>query len=298
MVYLLGAFCIFLLLADGILLARLSGMRKAADEIRTAFAERLTEDTNVGIDISISDPKMRRLAADLDRQLKLLRRERIRCAEGDRELKVAVTNISHDLRTPLTAICGYLDLLEQEALPEPAGEYVKIIGNRLDAMKQLTEELFRYSVIVSEEQYESREDVSLNEVLEESTAAFYGALKEKGIAPEIRIPEEAVVRCLSRAALSRIFGNILGNAVKYSGGDLEINLSGQGVITFANRAEGMDEILVGRLFDRFYTVEAGRESTGLGLSIAKVLTERMGGTICASCRNGRLLIEVAFPTAD
>ena len=94
---------------------------------------------------------MRRLAAALNRELRLLREQRRRYVAGDRELKEAVANVSHDLRTPLTAICGYLDLLEQEELSPAVGRYVSVIRERAEAMRGLTEELFRYSLLVSAE---------------------------------------------------------------------------------------------------------------------------------------------------
>ncbi|SHH86559.1 hypothetical protein SAMN02745823_01259 [Sporobacter termitidis DSM 10068] len=294
MLYLLCGLCAVLLAVICILLVRLAGCRQAADEIRAEFAARLATDTNVGIDITSSDRKMRRLAADIDRQLKRLRKEHIRYAQGDRELKDAITNISHDLRTPLTAICGYMELLEQESMPDTVRRYLGIISNRVDALKLLTEELFRYSVVVSVDPYDSRETVVLNRALEECIAGCHGALMEKGITPEISIPEARVARQLNKLALARILGNVIGNAVKYSGGDLRIWLSEQGVITFCNRAAQLDEVTVGRLFDRFYTVETGQNGTGLGLSIAKTLTEQMGGSITASITEGMFTIEIHF----
>lgn len=148
---------------------------------------------------------------------------------GDRELKDAITNTSHDLRTPLTAICGYMELLARENTSESVRRYLNIIANRIDALKTLTEELFRYSVIVSVNPYDSRETVVLNHALEECVAGYYGALKEKGITPEISIPEARIERQLNKVALSRILENVIGNAVKYSDGDLMIVLSEQGV---------------------------------------------------------------------
>ena len=138
------------------------------------------------------------------------------------------------------------------------------------------------------------EDVIVNSVLEESVSAYYAALKSRGIIPVITLPEYKVQRSLDRGALSRIFGNIIGNAIKYSDGDLEITLSETGEIDFTNSASQLDEIQVGRLFDRFYTVEAAKKSTGLGLSIAKALTEQMNGTISARYDNGKLDIHIAF----
>ncbi len=290
----LWAACGALALAVLLLAGKVYLLRKSAREIETAFGDRLTTDTNTLIDISSRDGAMRSLADAVNGQLRVLRRERQRFQQGDQELKDAVTNISHDLRTPLTAICGYLDLLEQEEKSPAAARYLAMIENRTEAMRQLTEELFRYSVLLSAPD-DSRETLAVNRVLEESIASFYGALHGRGITPALSIPEAPVLRTLNRSALMRIFGNILSNAIKYSDGDLSVAMDAGGAIVFSNAAASLSPVQAGRLFDRFYTVETARDSTGLGLSIAKLLTERLGGAISADYAAGRLSVTVRFP---
>lgn len=270
-------------------------LRKAAREIEEGFAERLVTDTNTLIDISANDKTMRRLANAVNTQLAGLRMARNRYQQGDMELKSAVTNISHDLRTPLTAICGYLDLLETEYKSETAEHYLAIIRNRTDMLKQLTEELFRYSVFLTTEHSGAKEKIAVNAVLEESIAAFYADLTAHHITPVIWMPDKRVIRELNRSDLSRIFSNLLNNAIKYSDGDLQISLSESGDITFSNMASGLNEVQVGRLFDRFYTVETARKSTGLGLSITRTLVEQMGGAVTAAYENTRLSICIHLP---
>lgn len=277
------------------LILKIHLLRKSAAEISRAFEDRLSQDTNTLIDISSRDRCMRSLADDINRQLRLLRQERQRCQQGDAELKAAVTNISHDLRTPLTAICGYLDLLAREDCSDEARRYLDIIQGRAHSLRELTEELFRYSVIVSEEKEPVLEALSLNAVLEESIASAYTSLSAAGICPCIHICEEKVIRQLDKGLLSRILGNILSNAAKYSDGDLDISLENNGEIRFRNSASRLDKLQTEKLFDRFYTVEAARRSTGLGLSIARDLTERMGGKISARYENGSLTVILSFP---
>ena len=276
------------------LILKIHLLRKSAGEISRAFEDRLSQDTNTLIDISSRDRRMRSLADDINRQLRLLRQERQRCQQGDAELKAAVTNISHDLRTPLTAICGYLDLLAREDCSDEARRYLDIIRGRADSLRELTEELFRYSVIVSEEKEPELEAVSLNAALEESIASAYASLSAAGIDPCIHIPEETIMKKLDKSLLSRIFGNILSNAAKYSDGDLSVALSPEG-IRFQNTASRLDKLQAERLFDRFYTVESARSSTGLGLSIAKELTEKMGGSISAEYEQSSLTVILRFP---
>lgn len=281
-----------------ILWGKMRLLQKSADEIAAAFADRLMTDTNTLISISSRDPHMRALAAGINVQLRELRRLRRHFQQGDFELKEAVTNISHDLRTPLTAICGYLDLLEREEKSETVCRYLHIIQNRTAILKQLTEELFRTSVFSSASEDTPFEAVVLNSALEESLSAYYADLKRRGITPDISIPEQKVKRTLNKNALSRIFGNIISNAIKYSDGDLSVTLSEKGEIFFSNSAAQLDEVQVGKLFDRFYTVETAQKSTGLGLSIAKALTEQMHGSISAHYTGGVITIRVFFPDAE
>ena len=292
-IWVLAVFAAMAILIAALIL-KIHLLRKSAGEISRAFEDRLSRDTNTLIDISSRDLRMRSLADDINRQLRLLRQERQRCQQGDAELKAAVTNISHDLRTPLTAICGYLDLLAREDCSDEARRYLDIIRGRADSLRELTEELFRYSVIVSEEKEPELEAVSLNAALEESIASAYASLSAAGIDPCIHIPEETIMKKLDKSLLSRIFGNILSNAAKYSDGDLSVALSPEG-IRFQNTASRLDKLQAERLFDRFYTVESARSSTGLGLSIAKELTEKMGGSISAEYEQSSLTVILRFP---
>ena len=276
-----------------ILMVKIRIMQKSMDEICACMTEHLSSDTNQLITVSSSDKHVRHLASEIARQLIELRRQRRQYISGDRELKEAVTNISHDLRTPLTAICGYLELLEAEEIANNTRRYVEQIANRTEALKALTEELFRYSVIssVSDLNYEK---VNIGRVLEDTLISFYGAFEQKNITPNISLPDSVMIRTLDKSALSRIFGNIISNALKYSDGDFSVIMTETGEITFSNTASELSSVDVGKLFDRFYTVDSARKSTGLGLSIAKLLTERMGGRISADYKGTTLSIVIFF----
>lgn len=287
--------CLLLTAIVFLLCIKLLSMQRAAEEISRQFSDKLETDTNTLISVSTKDKTLCRLADSLNLQLKELQKQRQRFLQGDRELKNAVTNISHDLRTPLTAISGYLDLLDKTEKNEAVNRYLGIIRNRTEALAQLTEELFRYSVITSPEYDTVTEPVNVNALLEESIAEFYAAFQARSITPAIHIAEERVVRNLNPASLSRVFSNLLANALKYSDGDLEITLTAEGQLLFSNAASDLSSVEVGQLFDRFYTVENARKSTGLGLSIAKALMEQMGGVITAGYEKGRVEIELQLP---
>lgn len=281
-------------------------MRKAAEEIAEGLTEKLAVETNTLITISSRDKYMRALAENLNKELRVLNQKRHYFEQGDLKLKEAVINISHDIRTPLTALNGYLELLRKllKEIGEESGElkektetaehYLDIMENRTGVLNRLTGELVHYSIAASKEQELVYGDVILNHVLEESISAYYAALKNAKITPVIDIPDGDVKCRLNKESLARIFGNILGNAIKYSSGDLQISLSKEGEIIFSNHAPALDEVQVGKLFDRFYTVDTAAKSTGIGLSIARMLTEQMGGSIRACYEEGVLSIHLIF----
>ena len=273
----------------------LISLRGALKEVAQELADKLQTDTNTLISLSSGDRAVRALAAQMNTQLQVLRQERLKLQHGDAERKAAITNVSHDLRTPLTAICGYIDLLEQEPLPERPRRYLKILRERTETMRTLTEELLRYCVSTAAEEELTPVPLDLRAVLEQSLAGLYGTLTRRSIQPRIELPEGPVSRDLDPAALRRIYDNILSNAAKYSAGDLTVRLGPDGTALFENSAGSLDPVQVQRLFDRYFTVQSASGSTGLGLSIARQLTQRMGGSIRADFRDGRLCVSVRFP---
>ena len=276
------------------LAGKLFVLRRDMARLADALGARLATDTNALLTLPCRDRALRRLASRLNDELQSLIRARHRYQQGDAELKAAIAGISHDLRTPLTAILGYLDLTEREAKSENAARYLAVVRERANAMARLTEDLFSYTLAAAGQEGTARQDTNLNAALEESLAAAYTVLTEKGIAPRVRMPGCPVVRRLDPAALNRVLGNLLSNAARYSGGDLEIALTEAGEITFSNAAPHLTPVQAARLFDRFYTVSSAPSAAGLGLSIARLLTERMGGTINAEYRDGRLTVRLRF----
>lgn len=286
--------CILLLIVAAGLLLRLVAVKRGLAEIAGGLEEKLNTETNTPLTVSTGDKGVRELASALNGELDQLRMERLKLSSGEKELKTAVTNIAHDLRTPLTVVNGYLQMLENEEKSETVEKYLNIIGERCDAMKILTEEMFSYSIANAKADNLVCRELCLNHELGDALAESYELLVSKGIEPVVEICEEEVLRKLDHFALQRIFANIISNAVKYSEGDFSVRLGADGVVEFANRAPSLTDVELAKLFDRFYTVNDARESTGLGLSIARLLTEKMGGEIGAVLDDGVLKIRVRF----
>lgn len=284
----------------GILLLILAGkvytLRKSAQQLREGMAQQLERETNTLLSVSSGDREMKALADALNGQLAQLRAERQRYQHGDLELKEAITNISHDLRTPLTAIVGYLALLEGEEKSEAVERYLSQISNRTQVLHQLSEELFAYALLTAPQPLHPQR-VDLRGLVEEALLSYCGAMEQRGMEPTIQLPEGRVERNLDPTAAGRVLSNIISNALKYSAGDFAVTMTPDGVITFANSAPDLNPVLVQRLFDRFFTVETARHSTGLGLSIAKLLTQQMEGTLEAKYQEEQLVITLSFPVA-
>lgn len=276
-----------------VLLVRAAVVDRSLRGITKQLGEILGGDTNAEILVPSGSRRVRRLAAELNSELRKLTSERRRLQNGDAEFKEAITNISHDIRTPLTAIFGYIGLLEREEQSEAAQRYTAVIKERSQALCELSEELFKYSIAISTQNDLHTEALDINAVLQESIIAYYAALTDKNIEPELDLPDHPVICNADKTALMRVFGNVIGNAIKYSEGDLKVRLLDNGTVTFSNNAPGLDAVQAGRLFNRFYTVRSAQNSTGLGLSIAKRLTEQMGGSIDAA-EDGVLTVRVSF----
>lgn len=272
------------------LLTKLVLIKKTIREINEQLTEKLSDDTNTPICISSTDQDMRFLASKLNDNLSTLRAERLRYNQGDIELKNTITNISHDLRTPITAIYGYLDFLKEEDKTKKAEEYIDIISGRTKALKQLTDELLEYSSAIALQPHLTLESTNINHILEESLLSYYAIIEEHGITPNINITSHKIVRLVDKAALSRVYANLINNAIKYSKGDLIVTLYEDGTTEFSNHTDSIEQLQIDKIFNRYYTAENSTHSTGLGLSIAKALVTQMNGSIYAKYKNDVLSI--------
>ena len=275
-----------------ILILKLYLMKNEIKNIENSFSELIKLETNKLLTSSGSSKELRKLANSLNEGLKNLRKLELEYKNGNSELKKTITNISHDLRTPLTAISGYIDLIKESKDKSKNEEYLKIVERKTDELSSLTENLFDFVKTVDIGEKLEKSDYSINEILEESLANFYSIFKEKNIEPEIDICEEKLIRTINKVSMIRVFENIFSNIVKYSNGDFKVKLENDGKIKFSNKAKTLDFITVQKIFDRYFTLENAKKSNGIGLSIAKQLVELNGGKIFANYIKGNLVIEI------
>ena len=276
------------------LIIKIFVMKNAIKEIEEKFDFIIESDTNNLITISTNDIDLKQLAKKINQNLKKIRELEIQYNQGNEELKRSITNISHDLRTPLTAIRGYLDLIEHNNLTEKQENYLLFIDEKVKILTDLTEQLFNFSKSLDSYQDIKKQNVVLNSVLEETICASYDLFMQHNINPKIYITKEKIIKQIDENMLKRIFENIISNEIKYSDEFLEIKLNKNGKIIFRNKTKNLDKTSVEKIFDRYYTVENAKKSTGIGLSIAKQLVELNNGTISANYEDGYLIIEIYF----
>ena len=279
-----------LLLICTILILKIYSIKKSIKEIQKSVENILNTDTNNLI--LISDASVKKLAIFLNKELKEMRKQKLQYEYGNQELKRNITNVSHDLRTPLTAIKGYIELLKEESLTQNGRKYISVINRKTEELTELTEQLFDFAKILDTDMVLTKEKCYLNELLEEVLASYYPIFKEKDIVPEVLICKEKVEKELNKASMIRVFENIFSNVVKYSNGNFKVELKNDGEIIFSNKATSLDATTVQKIFDRYFSVENAKESTGIGLSIAKQLVELNGGSISADYVKNVLVIEV------
>lgn len=242
------------------------------------------------------DRDIERLAKEINDQIDLTKLANAEKKRTENELKQAVANISHDIRTPMTSILGYVQLLElEEITTEDKANYTAIIKNGALRLKVLLEDFFELSIVESPEYPLKIEQLKLNNLLLEVLVGFYEEFHKKGIEPIVHIPDQEIQLNADISAVKRVIENLLINAIRHSKGNVElrlVKLSSSIQLTISNLAPQLKESDIPHLFDRFYKVDQTRKGkgTGLGLSISKSLMTKMNGSLKAELREQQLII--------
>lgn len=284
----------------GVLLALLLVYRRQVKSACRQLAFLKKHKTNLRLSTTLPFPELNELSDGINEILDRSREIERTVRTGDQQLRETITNLSHDIRTPLTSLDGYFQLLAQSESEEDRRRYIAIIQGRIASLNEMLEELFTYAKLQNEAYELSLEKVDLSKCVTDTLFSFYEELNRSGITPDISLCEERVWIQANGEAVRRVLQNILKNALEHGRSRIQVRLDTQGgraVFTCANDVADAGEIDIERVFSRFYKADSARThtSTGLGLSIAKGLTERMGGQISARLQAKQFTIEVSFP---
>lgn len=230
----------------------------------------------------------------IDSQQKLV----LQAREAEEELKYTIASVSHDIRTPLTGASGYMQMAEKTEDPDKRKEYCRIVRGRLKDLEQLLDQLFLYTKLTSQEISLQMEPVSLFPLVCEVLTGFYGKFQEQNREPSLDFQEEAIQIQGDSSQLKRVLGNLVSNSLSYGLGTLFIVQKGN-TLTFSNKVKDPGSIDPDQMFVRFYRGDPSRNASksshaGLGLSIARELTQAMGGKIEARLHEDILEIVLTF----
>lgn len=252
------------------------------------------DNTNNLITTITKNKKINYLISTLNKELDILHTKEVQYDNSNYELYKSITNISHDIRTPLTAIKGYIDLLKKERNITRRKQYISIIDTKTEELISLTEQLFDYSKCLDLQNTLKPENICLNGLLEDIILSYYALLKRKKIEPKIDICSKKIYKTIDKNIITRILENIISNIIKYANKEMSVSLLESGKIVFSNKTNALDSVSVKKIFDRYFTVENGKKSTGIGLAIAKQLVNLNNGKITAKYKDNNLVIEVVF----
>ena len=251
--------------------------------------------------LSSPDRQMEELIAEVNLLLEDSQRSELAHKKAEQQRRDEIANISHDLRTPLTSILGYLQMIKSESTtPEERAEYLAIVESRAHALKALVTGFYDLSCLEAGGYALAQESVALAPLLVELAAAFYADFNADGREAEIDIAEGLSPILGDPQAVLRIYTNLFQNAIKHGAGDLYIRAfqeDGVVVTCFTNLAPGLLPQDVEHLFDRFFTADRMRtgQDTGLGLAIVHRLAMQMGGETEALLLQNKLTITVRWP---
>ena len=256
---------------------------KQLKSINKQLDKRLIENTRQPLNIELFNKTITNLSKNINRCLKLEEKRRLESINDQKQFKELISNISHDLRTPLTSIKGYQQLLEKTPLDKHQVQLLKTSQKSTDELGLLIENFFEYSYLVTAKTEPNLKKININNLIVECVLSYIAIFEEKNL--NVNIKETPPVFVLGdKNMLIRIIENLLNNCAKHSLGDIDIKIEflQNAKITFTNPINQDANINVDKLFHRFYTSDSTRnKSTGLGLSIVEFLVKQMDGNVGA-----------------
>lgn len=263
------------------------------DEITGKIAEIIQDETDEKVLIQTDQHKIQQLLIQINRLLFHKQKVIADYAKTQESMKKMISNMSHDLKTPLTVILGYAEKLNQaQPMTQEEQKYVVMrLNHKVNSLVGLLNQFFDLVKIESEDYEIPLSKISLNEICRQIVLEFYDLLSSKGLRVEIEIPEQPIYIFGNEQALHRIFSNLISNSIRYGsdGGVFGLTLREEGefvAVDVWDRGKGIAEVNQDRVFERLYTLDDARnpqfQGSGLGLSISKRLTEGMKGTITLS----------------
>lgn len=282
------------------LLVRLIVLKGNVRDIRKELENTRTEEYNREIRLTLLDKDAEALAAEINQNLDYQKSLKMESEQSRRQLEQSISDIAHDLRTPLTVVKGNLQMLEKEELTDKGREYLDISRRKADTLKGMVDEFFELSVLESDSKPAELRKLDVISFLSEFIIENETLIREKELTPEITFPEKTVFIQADKALLTRVFSNLFTNILKYAKDSFELKVTGDDAdlctVQIGNNVAEPETIDIEHIFDRTYRADKARRdgSAGLGLYIAKLLVEKQKGSITAELEGNKLIFNIVF----
>lgn len=272
-------------------------MRSMTDELKKSRQMSY----NKQISVQLFDRSLNELAKEMNRNLDFQAECKKKAFRQEEAVKRAVSDIAHDLRTPLTVVKGNLQLIDREGtLGEKERGYLRICENKTDELKGMADAFFELSLLESDTLEPEMGAVEITKLLFQMVLEREGLIQERKLIPRLEIPEKTILVRGNRQMLERMFNNLFHNILKYAEGTFSIRLKTVGQdceVKFTNSVAAADSVDTAHIFDRAYKADASRhrQGAGLGLYIVKLLAQKQGAVAEASVEAGELCITIKLP---
>ncbi len=255
------------------------------------LSQRLHEQYTQPIGVELLNNEINQLVANINRILIESQKSRSYILREEKYYKEMISNISHDFRTPLTAIKGYQQMLLKELLTAKQLAKLEVVQKHVGRLEQLVATFFEYSYLHSNEDQPKKDRINITNIVFEEIASAFAQFEQKGIAVNLPIFEPLIIHS-DEEMLLRIVQNLVRNSTVHAQGDVTIKMwleDEHAYICFQNPIDEISQLNPNQLFDRFYTTDNSRhKNTGLGLSIVKLLAEKLGGNATAKIEEGMI----------
>lgn len=272
-------------------------IKKSVEDFKYIFENR---DSNRKLKLNHPDKNFEKLLFEINRYLENTQANKLKYIKREEEIRKEIENISHDLRTPLTSIRGYLELINDETISEKEKkDYISIVQKRSKVLQNLIQDFYDLSRIENNDYNLNMEIVDINRELREQILLFYNDFEKKSIHVDINLDKNPALVKLDEGAIKRVFNNLIQNSIKYSKSSFCMSLIrnyNEVIIEFRNDVEDISKDELSLLFNRFYMKDKSRssDSSGLGLTISKFLVESMNGEIDVELDEDWIIFRVKF----
>lgn len=284
------------------LLIYVQRMKRQIRNIRMELEATREKSYNRQISVDLVDEDLSDMTIQINKNLDYQKQLKMETEKAERSIRQSVSDIAHDLRTPLTVMKGNLQMLQmEETLSPKAQQYLDICVQKTDEMRVMADDFFQLSVLESDLEAVELRRVDITEQLLQFLVTQEAVIRTGGLEPQVHFPEKSIFVLADEQLLVRIWGNLLNNVLRHAKGEhfqiiLEESEQGECMITFANEPDNPDTLDVDALFDRTYRGNRARSGNGagLGLYIVKLLAGKQKGRVSARLEDNKLSISVIF----